>query len=89
MSRALLSARQREIANLVASGKSNRAIAELLVLSERTVENHVATIFSKLDVNSRVELAAAVFRGEVDGAGASSSKGNLPPQLTSFVGREA
>jgi DNA-binding NarL/FixJ family response regulator len=51
-----LTPREREIAALVAAGKSNRAIAEALVLSERTVESHVAAILSKLHVASRSEL---------------------------------
>ena len=59
----LLSAREREVAELVAHGNSTRAIAEALFLSERTVESHLSSIFSKLNVHSRVELATAVLRG--------------------------
>jgi DNA-binding CsgD family transcriptional regulator len=55
-----LTARESEVATLIASGKTNRAIAEALVLSERTVENHVASIFAKLGVASRTALAAHV-----------------------------
>ncbi|HTJ27852.1 MAG TPA: response regulator transcription factor, partial [Candidatus Limnocylindria bacterium] len=57
-----LTAREREIAQLIAEGKSNRAIAETLVLSERTVETHVASILHKFDVGNRAELAARVAR---------------------------
>ena len=59
-----LTPRERQIAALVALGKSNREMAEELVLSERTVENHVGNILSKLDFNSRTQIAAwATERG--------------------------
>jgi predicted ATPase/DNA-binding CsgD family transcriptional regulator len=88
----LLSAREREVAQLVAHGKSNRAIAEALFLSERTVENHVSSILGKLNVRSRVELATAVLRGAAE-AGSTTARthvplNNLPIQPTSFRGRE-
>ncbi|MBV8636635.1 MAG: AAA family ATPase [Candidatus Eremiobacteraeota bacterium] len=57
-----LTARERQIANQVAQGKSNREIAEELVLSERTVEGHIANIFNKLNVSSRTQVAAWVLR---------------------------
>jgi DNA-binding NarL/FixJ family response regulator len=52
-----LTTREREIADLVASGRTNREVAEQLVLSTRTVEAHLRTIYAKLNVRSRVELA--------------------------------
>jgi DNA-binding CsgD family transcriptional regulator/tetratricopeptide (TPR) repeat protein len=55
---ALLSAREREVAALVARGLSNRAIAADLVLSERTVEYHVSNILTKLGATSRAQIAA-------------------------------
>jgi len=59
-----LTGREREVAALVAQGKSNRAIADELVLSERTVEKHVENALSKLSFASRAQLAAwAVERG--------------------------
>jgi non-specific serine/threonine protein kinase len=57
-----LSPREREIAELVASGLSNREIAERLVISKRTVDAHVEHIFSKLDLSSRVQLTAYILR---------------------------
>jgi DNA-binding CsgD family transcriptional regulator len=53
-----LTAREREIAELVAHGDSNRTIAERLVLSERTVEHHVASLLGKLGATSRTQVAA-------------------------------
>ena len=55
-----LTARESEIADLIAEGKSNRVIAERLVLSQRTVETHVASIFSKLEVSARSDVADRV-----------------------------
>ena len=58
-----LTAREVQIVLLVADGLSNRLISEQLVLSERTVEAHVANIFSKVGASSRVQLASLVARG--------------------------
>ena len=54
---ALLTEREGEILLLVAQGLSNRAIAEQLVVSERTVRSHVSTILQKLHLNSRTQAA--------------------------------
>jgi predicted ATPase/DNA-binding CsgD family transcriptional regulator len=51
-----LSTREREVADFVAAGKSNRAISQTLFLSERTVEHHVSSILNKLNLHSRVDL---------------------------------
>ncbi|SDI46647.1 regulatory protein, luxR family [Actinokineospora alba] len=51
-----LSPREKAIAKFAASGLTNREIAELLTLSRRTVECHVANIMRKLDVSSRTSL---------------------------------
>jgi DNA-binding CsgD family transcriptional regulator/tetratricopeptide (TPR) repeat protein len=59
-----LSRREREVATLVARGLSNRQIAERLVMSERTVHGHVASILAKLDFRSRSQIAVwAVHHG--------------------------
>jgi len=52
-----LTSREQEVARLVSQGKSNREIAEALVLSERTVENHVGNILTKLGFDSRAQIA--------------------------------
>jgi FixJ family two-component response regulator len=57
---ALLTAREREIATLVANGRSSREVAEQFSLSVRTVENHRSRIMEKLRVRSAVELARAL-----------------------------
>ena len=53
-----LTRRDREIAQLISSGLTNRAIADRLVLSERTVEGHVRSALAKLQLTNRTELAA-------------------------------
>jgi DNA-binding CsgD family transcriptional regulator len=59
-----LTAREREIAALIAQGKFNREIADALVLSERTIETHVSNIMLKLSITSRRQIAAwAIERG--------------------------
>jgi DNA-binding NarL/FixJ family response regulator len=50
-----LSPREREVLGLMAEGRSNNAIAEALVVTERAVEKHVTSIFSKLDLPPTVE----------------------------------
>jgi DNA-binding CsgD family transcriptional regulator/tetratricopeptide (TPR) repeat protein len=57
-----LTRREREVAELVAQGRSNRAVAHALGIGERTVEAHVASALGKLGFDSRVELAAWVAR---------------------------
>jgi non-specific serine/threonine protein kinase len=59
-----LTAREREVAVLIAQGNTNRQIAEQLIIAPRTADNHVQHIFDKLGVSSRAQVAAwAVMRG--------------------------
>lgn len=53
-----LSAREREVMTLIAGGHTNGEIAAHLFLAEKTVKNHVRSIYSKLGVDSRREAIA-------------------------------
>ncbi len=57
---AALSAREVEVARLVATGASNREISEALVIAPKTVERHVSNALTKLGLRNRTELAAAM-----------------------------
>ena len=63
-----LSARESEIMSLIADGHTNGEIASSLFLAEKTVKNHVRSIYSKLGVGSR----SAAIASWVDVAGATS-----------------
>jgi DNA-binding NarL/FixJ family response regulator len=54
-----LTPREREVLNLIATGASNREIAEILFITEKTVKNHVSSILSQLNLRDRTQ--AAVF----------------------------
>jgi len=59
-----LTSREREVARLIAQGKSNGEIAAELVLSKRTVEKHIANILSKLELTGRAQIVRwAIERG--------------------------
>jgi DNA-binding CsgD family transcriptional regulator/tetratricopeptide (TPR) repeat protein len=57
-----LSTREREVAAMVATGRTNKDIAAALFLSEKTIETHLARIYTKLDVHSRAALTALIAR---------------------------
>ncbi len=59
-----VTAREREVATLLAAGLSNAEIAGVLVLSPHTVSDHIKSLFEKLGVASRQELVARVFLDE-------------------------
>lgn len=61
-----LTAREREVLDLVAAGLRNAAIAERLFLSQKTVANHLSSIFAKLAVDGRAE---AIIRARDEGLG--------------------
>lgn len=48
--------REKDIADLIVLGKSNKAIGEQLFISEKTVKNHIYNLYKKLGINSRFEL---------------------------------
>ena len=59
-----LSAREREVATLIAQGKSNREIAEAMTVGVKTIETYVTRILNKLGFDSRVQIATwAVEKG--------------------------
>jgi DNA-binding CsgD family transcriptional regulator len=61
-----LTRREREVVGLLSSGRTNREIADVLVISERTVENHVSNILAKLGLDSRAQVAIWALRGDED-----------------------
>jgi DNA-binding NarL/FixJ family response regulator len=65
-----LTEREREILELIARGLSNTAISERLVLSPKTVRNHVSNIFSKLQVAGRAEAIVRAREAGLGGEGA-------------------
>lgn len=62
-----LSEREREVLVLIAKGLDNRQIAQQLQISEGTVKNHVSSIYTKLDVNSRSAAAAWAWQQKLLG----------------------
>jgi len=70
-----LTAREREVLKLVASGRANKEIAGALGISERTVKTHISNIFSKLELTDRTQAALYVHnRGLLDTAGPDRSR---------------
>ena len=67
-----LTEREREILELIARGRSNADITEALVLSPKTVRNHVSNVFSKLQVRDRAE---AIVRAREAGLGTERRSG--------------
>ena len=61
----LLTQREVEVLRLVAGGKSNKAIADQLVLSENTVRRHLQNIFDKIHVSSRTAATAYAFQHQL------------------------
>jgi DNA-binding CsgD family transcriptional regulator len=57
---ASLTASERRIAELAASGQSNREIAQALFVTPKTVEYHLRNTYRKLDIQTRQELASAL-----------------------------
>ena len=60
-----LSAREREVLQLMANGRANKEIASLLSLSLHTVRNHVQSILLKLDVHSKLEAVTVAYREDL------------------------
>jgi two-component system NarL family response regulator len=67
MAQPQLSQRELQVLRQMASGKSNKEIAQILYISEHTVKNHVKVIFKKLNAIGRTEaMAIATQRGLID-----------------------
>jgi DNA-binding CsgD family transcriptional regulator len=60
--RPLLTRRELEILRLVASGRTNRQVAELIWVTDQTVKYHLANVYRKLGVNSRAEAVEWAVR---------------------------
>jgi DNA-binding CsgD family transcriptional regulator len=68
-----LTAAERRVAALVAEGRTNREVAAVLFLGERTVETHLTHVYAKLGVRSRAELARTYRPGEQSSGGLTIS----------------
>lgn len=60
-----LSPRETQVVQLIAQGLSNKQISDHLILSDKTVKNHVANIFSKLNVTARTQVAIFAIRAGI------------------------
>jgi two-component system response regulator DesR len=76
---AALSAREREVLDLLASGISNKEIAERLTVSANTVKFHLRTIYSKLGVHNRVQALRVLERGREAAAEDADPPGDAAP----------
>ncbi|MFG1793227.1 helix-turn-helix transcriptional regulator [Nocardia sp. NPDC049149] len=68
-----LTERQRQVAELVATGLTNRMVAKQLELSEWTVVNHLRQVMVKLDCPSRLHVALIMMRDKNSAADAAAS----------------
>jgi pimeloyl-ACP methyl ester carboxylesterase/DNA-binding CsgD family transcriptional regulator len=62
-----LTRREREVVGLLARGRTNREIADALIISERTVENHVSNVLGKLSLETRAQVAIWALRRDQTG----------------------
>jgi DNA-binding NarL/FixJ family response regulator len=77
----MLTPREREVLARIADGRSNREIARLLQLSEKTVKAHVSSVLAKLGVQDRTQAAVYAVRHRGDGADpALASGGRIGPR---------
>lgn len=60
-----LTNREYELLKAIASGKSNKDIADMMKISERTVKNHVSHIFKKIEVDDRTQAAVFAIKNDI------------------------
>ncbi len=71
----LISPREREVLALVAEGRSNKAIAEVLYVAPSTIKTHVTSLLTKLEADNRAQLAAIAAQRALIPGGAPSAWG--------------
>jgi predicted ATPase/DNA-binding CsgD family transcriptional regulator len=82
-----LTPRELQVARLIAGGRSNKEIAAELVISQRTAENHVEHILTKLGCTSRAKVAAWVAASQPDGQGRLAAHGVHTPLVPAVPGQ--
>jgi DNA-binding NarL/FixJ family response regulator len=60
-----LTGREKEVLNLLSRGMLNKEIAKALYISEKTVKNHVSSIFRKLNVQDRTQAAVFALKNRI------------------------
>lgn len=60
-----LTKREYEVLTLIAEGLSNKDIADRIYISEKTVKNHVSSIFKKIEVNDKIQAAIFAFKNNI------------------------
>ena len=60
-----LTSREIEVLKMIAAGSSNKEIASVLNISERTVKNHISNIFKKIDVSDRTQAAVFAIKNDI------------------------
>jgi non-specific serine/threonine protein kinase len=68
------------VTTLIAEGLTNREIASVLTITERTAETHVQHIFNKLGLNSRTQVAAWIVKHGLQATSADETPRMAPPQ---------
>lgn len=63
--RSSLTRREYEVLILIAEGRNNKEIADILFISEKTVKNHVSNIFKKIEVNDRTQAAIYAYKHNI------------------------
>jgi DNA-binding NarL/FixJ family response regulator len=84
-----LTLREKEVVELICKGMKNKAIADALFITETTVRHHLTSIFSKLEISSRLELVVYAFKHQLVAApemnGHQNGNGHSGREHRSFV----